>query len=77
MPAGPHPADSLNHFQPDLEIPYDSISSGSALVLAKQSFNEITANKKNIAANFVGADQLIALLLWNVSYVDSFYRCPV
>jgi hypothetical protein len=31
MPAGPHPADSLNHFQPDLGIPYDSISSGSAL----------------------------------------------
>jgi hypothetical protein len=33
MPAGPHPADSLNHFQPDLGIPYDSISSGSALAL--------------------------------------------
>ena len=31
MPAGPHPVDSLNHFQPDLGIPYDSISSGSAL----------------------------------------------
>jgi hypothetical protein len=34
MPAGPHPADSLNHFQHDLGIPYDSISSGSALVNA-------------------------------------------
>jgi len=33
MPAGPHPADSLNHFQTDLGIPYDSISSGSALAL--------------------------------------------
>jgi hypothetical protein len=38
MPAGPHPADSLNHFQPDLGIPYDSISSGSALEQALNDF---------------------------------------
>lgn len=31
MPAGPHPADSVNHFVLDLGIPRDSISSGSAL----------------------------------------------
>jgi hypothetical protein len=31
MPAGLHPAESLNHFAPDLGIPPDSIRSGSAL----------------------------------------------
>jgi hypothetical protein len=42
MPAGPHPADSLNYFQPDLGIPYDSISSGSALDVPDQEAGSVT-----------------------------------
>jgi len=37
IPCRPHPADSLTHFAPDLGIPPDSITSGSALVSADHS----------------------------------------
>ena len=37
MPAGLHPANSLNHVAPDLGIPLDSLRSGSALEAKRMS----------------------------------------
>jgi hypothetical protein len=57
MPAGLHPADSLNHFAPDLGIPPDSFRSGSAL--AENRDRLLTTD---IARQFL-ADKAVAPLL--------------